>query len=281
VAPPAAGHKDYTLVIEAGRIERRYWKDLWRCRELLWILCRRDLSVRYKQTAVGVIWAVVRPLMSILTFTILLGRVAKLPSEPGVPYSVLVFSGMLIWGFFAQCLTGAGGSLLANANLVSRIYLPRLLIPISSLAVAAADFAVSLVLCAGLLWWFGLVPPLQAALLPAFILLGGLLALGPGLMLAALSLPYRDIGHITPVIVQLGMYVSPVIYTSSLVPEKWQGPYMLNPMVGVVDGFRWALLGTPAFPALALLISAAWCAGLIMAGLAVFRNMERTFVDVL
>ena len=269
------------LVIEAGRVNFQYWKDLWRYRELLWILCRRDLSVRYKQTVIGVIWAVVKPLMTIATFTILLGKVAQLPSEPEVPYSVLVFSGMLIWGFFAQCLGGVSGSLLGNANLVSKVYLPRLLIPVSAIAVAVADFAVSLFLFAGLMAWFSLAPPAQCLLLPAFVFLAGLLALGPGLILAALSLPYRDVVHITPVITQLGMYATPVVYVSSLVPEKWVWLYQLNPMVGVVDGFRWALLGVPAFPTEALLISCLWTICLLAAGVMVFRSMERTFVDVL
>lgn len=272
---------NYTLVIEAGHTERQYWKDLWRYKDLLWILCVRDLSVRYKQTVVGVLWALIRPLMSIVTFTILLGRVALLPSEPGVPYSVLVFSGMLIWTFFAQCLTGVSDSLLGNANLVGKVYLPRLLIPVSAVAVAVADFAISLALFACLLAWFSLVPPIQCLLLPVFIILAGLLALGPGLILSALSLPYRDIKHITPVIVQLGMFITPVVYVSSLVPEKWLWLYRLNPMVGVVDGFRWSLLGVPEFPATALLISLLWGLGLLLAGIAVFRNMERTFVDVM
>ena len=271
----------YTLVIEAGRTESRYWKDLWHYRELLWILCRRDLSVRYKQTTIGVLWAVVRPLVSILTFTVLLGEVAQLPSEPGVPYSVLVFSGVLIWTFFAQCLAGVSDSLLSNSNLIGKVYLPRLLIPVSSIAVAGADFAVSLALFCGLLVWFSFLPPLQCLFVPLFILLAGLLALGPGLVLAALMLPYRDIKHIMPVVVQLGMFATPVVYVSSLVPEKWLWLYMLNPMVGVVDGFRWALLGAPAFPGTALLISCVWTVALLAAGIKVFRNMERTFVDVL
>ena len=271
----------HELIIEAGRVNFQHWKDLWRYRELLWILCRRDLSVRYKQTVIGVIWAVVKPLMTIATFTILLGKVAQLPSEPEVPYSVLVFSGMLIWGFFAQCLGGVSGSLLSNANLVSKVYLPRLLIPVSAIAVAVVDFIISLALFAGLLAWFSIVPPLQCLFLPVFILLAGLLALGPGLILAALSLPYRDVTHITPVITQLGMYVTPVVYVSSLVPEKWLWLYQLNPMVGIVDGFRWALLGVPAFPAQALLISGLWAAGMLVTGVMVFRSMERTFVDVL
>ena len=272
---------NYTLVIEAKRVNLQYWKDLWQYRDLLWILCRRDLSVRYKQTVLGIIWALLKPLMAIATFTILLGKVALLPSEPGVPYSVMVFSGMLIWTFFAQSLSGVSDSLLGNSGLVSKVYLPRLLIPISAIAVAVVDFVISLLLFCALLAWFSILPPWQCLFLPAFILLAGLLALGPGLILASLSLPYRDIKHIVPVIVQLGMFISPVVYVSSIVPEKWQWLYMLNPMVGIVDGFRWALLGTPDLPTTALLISCAWAAGLLTAGIIVFRNMERTFVDVL
>jgi len=276
-----AEHSGYTLIIEAGRLNLSYWRDLWRYREVLWLLSARDLTVRYKQTVVGVLWALIRPLMTIVTFTVLLGKVAQLPSEPGVPYSVLVFSGMLIWTFFAQCFDGVSNSLLANNNLISKVYLPRLLIPISAVAVAMVDFALSLLLFAALLAWFAIVPPVQCLLIPCFMLLAGLLALGPGLICAALSVVYRDIRFIVPVIVQLGMYVSPVVYTSALVPEKWQWLYMLNPMTGVVDGFRWALLGVPAFPVTALLISGLWCLGLLVAGIALFRNMERTFVDVL
>lgn len=269
------------LVIEPGGSGAQYWKDLWEYRSLFWILCLRDLTVHYKQTVVGALWAVAKPLMTILTFTVLLGKVAKLPSEPSVPYSVLVFSGMLVWSFFAECLSGVSNSLLANGNLVSKVYLPRLIIPISSVAVAVVDFCVSLVLFSLLMVWFGIVPPVQCLALPVFILMAGLLALGPGLVLAALSVPYRDVKHITPVVVQLGMYVSPVVYTSALVPEKWQMLYMLNPMVGIIDGFRWALLGVPAFPALALGITCIWIAAMLFAGIRTFRNMERTFVDVL
>lgn len=197
----------YKLVLEAKSSDLQYWKDLWHYRELLWILCRRDLSVRYKQTVVGVAWAIVKPLMTILTFTILLGKVAKLPSEPGLPYSVLVFSGMLVWTFFAQCLTGVSNSLIVNSNLIAKVYLPRLLIPLSSISVAIVDFCVSLLLFAALLVWFAILPPVQCLLMPVLIVFAGLLALGPGLILASLSLPYRDIGHMTPVIIQLGMYI--------------------------------------------------------------------------
>lgn len=274
-------NSSYELLIEPKRVNLQYWKDLWQYRELLWILSHRDLSVRYKQTIIGVLWAIAKPLMTILTFTILLGKVAQLPSEPGVPYSVLVFSGMLIWTFFSECLIGTSNSLIANSNLISKVYLPRLLIPLSAISVAVVDFLLSLALFTILLFWFSILPPLQCLFLPVFILLAGLLALGPGLILAALSVPYRDIRHITPIIVQLGMYVSPVVYTSALVPEQWQWLYRLNPMVGVVDGFRWAILGVPDFPAAALCITCLWCAGLLLAGIIIFRNMERTFVDVL
>lgn len=272
--------KQKEFVIEAGG-DAQYWKDLWRYRSLFWILCVRDFIVRYKQTTIGIAWALAKPLMTILTFTILLGTVAKLPSDPGVPYSVLVFSGTVIWTFFAECLAGASNSMLANSNLITKIYLPRLIIPISSIAVAVVDFFISFMLLVLLLAWFGILPPIQSLSLPIFLALTGLLALGPGLVFAALSVPYRDIRHILPVVLQLGMYISPVVYTSALVPEKWQWLYMINPMVGIIDGFRWALLGVPEFPAPALGISLLWAISMIIVGVRVFRNMERTFVDVL
>lgn len=259
----------------------QYWADIWEYRSLLWILCRRDLTVRYRQTVVGVLWALAKPLMTIMTFTILLGKIAKLPSEPGVPYSVLVFSGIVIWTFFADCLAGACNSLLTNSNLISKTYLPRLIIPMSSIGASIVDFLVSFALFGVLLFWFGILPQLQSLLLPFFVLLAGLLALGPGLILAALSLPYRDVKHVMPVIIQLGMYASPVVYTSALVPEKWQWLYMLNPMVGIIDGFRWALFGTPSFPTVAIVISITWSVCLLIWGILFFRNMERTFIDVL
>lgn len=277
----AADHSRYTLVIEPRHAERRYWKDLWDYRELLLLLSRRDLSARYKQSLLGVAWAFLKPLLNIITFTILLGRVAKLPSEPGVPYAVLIFSGTLVWGFFAQCLGGISGSLLANSGLIGKVYFPRLIIPISSTAVALVDFAAAFLLFAGFLFWSEIVPPLQCLSLPFFLLLGGAVALGPGLILASLTLYYRDVGHAVPRLTALGMYLAPVVYTSSLVPERWRLLYDINPMVGVVDGFRWAVLGTPAFPAQALFFSCLWAVVMLVAGIIVFRRMERTFVDVM
>ena len=269
------------LIIEAGRVNFQYWKDLWQYRDLLWILCRRDLSVRYKQTFLGVAWALFRPLLSIITFTILLGQVAKLPSEPEIPYAVLIFSGSLAWNFFVQCLNGVSASLLSNGNLIGKVYMPRLIIPASTVAVALVDFAVSFTLFCGFLAWFKIVPPVQCLAMPLFVLLGGLLAFGPGLILSSLTLYYRDVGQITSIIISLGMYLTPVIYTSSLVPEQWRTLYELNPMVGVVDGFRWAMLGTPELPVQALCFSLGWAVVLLWIGVAVFRRMERTFVDVM
>lgn len=269
------------LVIEAGGGGVQYWKDLWRYRELLWLLCCRDLAVRYKQMFLGVGWALIRPLLNIITFTILLGQVAKLPSEPAVPYAVLIFSGTLIWNFFSQCLGGVSNSLLSNSNLIGKVYLPRLILPVSTVAVAVVDFAISFLLFMFFLAWYAIIPPVQCLTLPLFIFLGGVLALGPGLLFASLMLYYRDATHVVSVGTSLGMYLSPVIYTSSLVPEKWRLLYDLNPMVGIVDGFRWALLGTPDLPLRALMFSCIWAALLLWAGVTVFRRMERTFVDVM
>ncbi|WP_144005023.1 ABC transporter permease [Solidesulfovibrio fructosivorans] len=271
----------YTLVIEANRLDAQYWKDLWQYRELLWMLCRRDLSVRYKQTAMGLLWAIFRPLLSIGAFTVLLGNVAKLPSEPEVPYSVLIFSGTLVWNFFSQCLTSVSSSLLTNGNLIGKVYIPRLIIPLSTIAVALVDFLVLLLIFLCVLAWFGIVPPAQCPAALGFILLAGLLALGPGIILAALTLHYRDVAHAASVAIGFGIYLSPVMYSSSLVPEKWRMLYDFNPIVGVVDGFRWAMLSTPAFPTQAVLFSCLWTVAMLWVGVLVFRRMERTFVDVM
>lgn len=272
---------DRVIVIEAGCPNQRYWQELWEHRELLWLLCCRDLIVRYKQTVLGLSWAVFKPLITILTFTILLGKVARLPSEPSIPYSVMIFSGLLMWNFFSQCLNSITTSLLANGNLLGKIYLPRLIIPASTLAVALVDLAVSLALFAGFMLWYGLVPPVQCLTAPFFILLTGTLALGPGLILAGLTMHYRDMNHAVPVLVGLGIYATPVYYTSALIPQKWRFLYDLNPMSGIVDGFRWAVLGTPELPVQALIICICWTAVLLWWGIRVFRNMERTIVDVL
>ena len=236
--------KQHVLVLEAGRAERHYWRDLWAYRELFAILAWRDVAVRYKQTVIGVAWAVVRPFLTMVIFTVVFGRLAKLPSESGAPYPVMVFAGMLPWFLFSTILTEASNSLVGNANLIGKVYFPRIIIPASSAVVALVDFAINLVMLVGA---DGVVRLLCRAgtslLLPAFVVLAVLASLGPALLITALNVKYRDFRYIIPFIVQFGLYVSPVGFSSAVVPEQWRFWYSLNPVVGVIDGFRWCILG--------------------------------------
>lgn len=269
------------LVIEAGRAERQYWADLWRYRELFWFLAWRDFLVRYRQTAIGVAWALLRPLATMLVLTLVFGKLANLPSD-GVPYPVLVCAAILPWQFFASALSEASGSLVANASLVSRVYFPRLIIPASAVATSLADLAISAALLVGLMAWHGVVPDWRIATLPLFVLLAVAAALGFGLWFTALNVKYRDFRYVIPFVVSLGLYVSPVGFSSSIVPEAWRLAYSANPMVGVIDGFRWALLGgaVPIYwPGLAL--SVALVGAALAGGLAYFRRTERSFADVI
>lgn len=230
------------LVIESGRSHREYWHDLWRYRELFYVLAWRDISVRYKQTAIGVIWALLQPLIATIIFTVLLGRMAKLPAN-GIPYPLLVMTGMLPWQFISMSLSGASQSLVGNANLISKVYFPRLIIPASAVVTAMVDLLIAFPLLAAFMVWYHFGPDWRVVFLPVFILLAFLVALGPGLLITALNVKYRDFRYIIPFMVQLGFFVSPVGYLTSNVPDKWRLLYSLNPAVGVIDGFRWALLG--------------------------------------
>lgn len=269
------------LIIEPGRLELEYWRDLWRFRELFYVLAWRDISVRYKQTVIGVLWALIQPFLTMIVFTIIFSKLAKMPSQ-GVPYPLLVFGGMLPWQFFANSLTGASQSLVTNSNLISKVYFPRLVIPASAVVTALADFMISFVLMIGTMAWYHYCPPWQIVMLPLFIVFALLTALGPGLLLTALNVKYRDFRYIIPFIVQFGMYVSPVGFSGAIVPEKWRLLYALNPMVGVIDGFRWCLLGgdnhiDPTGFALSLGVTAS----LLALGIWYFRKTERTFADVI
>jgi lipopolysaccharide transport system permease protein len=276
-----AAHRERVLVLEPGRAERNYWRDLWHYRELFAMLAWRDVAVRYKQTVIGVAWAVVRPLLTMVVFTVVFGTLAGLPSDGTVPYPVLVFAGMLPWFLFASVLSEASGSLVGNANLLSKVYFPRLIMPASAAAVALVDFAVNLVILFAIMAWYGVVPGWQIVLLPAFVALAVLASLGPALLLTALNVKYRDFRYIIPFIVQFGLYVSPVGFSSAVVPEAWRFWYSLNPVVGVIDGFRWCLLGgesrlyLPGF-AVSLVVTAL----LLWLGVAYFRRTERTFADL-
>ena len=240
--PVVAEPVERLLILEPGRAERNYWSDLWHYRELFLILAWRDVSVRYKQTVIGAAWALIRPFLTMVVFTIVFGRLAKLPSEGGAPYPVMVFAGLLPWFLFSGILSEASASLVGNANLIAKVYFPRLVIPTASAVVALVDFVVNLTMLAALVLWYGYSPGWRILLLPVFTLLAVLASLGPALWITALNVKYRDFRYIIPFIVQFGLYVSPVGFSSSVVPEKWRFWYSLNPVVGVIDGFRWCLL---------------------------------------
>ncbi|MDL1891419.1 ABC transporter permease [Sphingobacteriales bacterium CHB3] len=269
------------IVIEAGRSESQYWKDLWRFRELLFFLTWRDILVRYKQTVIGVAWALIRPLLTMVVFTVLFGRLAKLPSE-GVPYPVLVFAALLPWQLFAGSLTECSHSLIKNASMISKTYFPRMLAPLSAMVTGFADFLLSLVMLGILLAVYRVVPDWRILTVPLFAAISVGAALGLGLWFAALNVKYRDFMQIVPFVVQIGLYVSPVGFTSSIVPEEWRTLYYLNPVVGAIDGFRWALLGTSHSLYVPGIISSVAIVILLCAsGVWYFRRTERTFADII
>jgi lipopolysaccharide transport system permease protein len=269
------------IVLEPGKADREYLKDLWRYRELFYVLAWRDVSVRYKQTVVGIAWAVLRPALTTLVFTVLFGRLGRFPSG-GVPYPVLVLSGMLPWQLFSTGLSESGNSLITNSNLITKVYFPRLIIPGSSLVTSLIDFTISLSMLAVLLAVYRVVPGWQIVFLPVFVLLTLLCAAGMGAWLSALNVKYRDFIFVVPFIVQLGLYISPVGFSTSVVPDRWRLLYALNPMVGVIDGFRWCVLGG-ASPLLgwSFLISVLIVVGTAISGFLFFRGTERTFADVI
>jgi len=270
------------LIIEPGRAEKNYWRDLWRYRELFYFLAWRDILVRYKQTVIGIAWAVIRPLLTMIIFTIVFGRIARLPAPGDVPYALLVMAGMLPWQFFATALSESSNSLVGNANLISKIYFPRLITPAGSIITSFVDFLITFGLMAALMLWYGFLPDWRLLLLPVFVLLAFGAAFGAGLWLCALNVEYRDFRYIIPFIVQFGLYISPVGFSSSVVPEKWRLLYALNPMVGVIDGFRWALLrGEVPFHLSTLSFSVFVTLVLCVSGVWYFRKMERTFADVI
>lgn len=269
------------LTVQAGRTEGQYWRDLWRYRELFYFMAWRDMLVRYKQTAIGVAWALIRPLLTMVVFTVVFGRIAKLPSG-GVPYAILVFAAMLPWQFFANALSESSNSLIGNSNLISKIYFPRFIVPAGSVIVTFVDFLISGVIMVGLMLWYGYAPPWQIVTLPLFTGLAFAAAMGAGLWLAALNVEYRDFRYVVPFIVQAGLYISPVGFSSNVIPDRWRLIYSLNPMVGVIDGFRWAILGEAAgFYWPGFIASLALVLFLLLSGLWYFRKTERTFADVI
>ncbi|MDB9347432.1 ABC transporter permease [Nodularia spumigena] len=269
------------LVIEAGRTEQKYWQDLWRYRELFYFLAWRDILVRYKQTAIGIVWALIRPFLTMVVFTVIFGRIANLPSE-GAPYPILVFSAMLPWQFFANSLSECSNSLIGNANLISKVYFPRLIVPTSAVVVSFVDFMISGMILLALMAWYNFVPSWRILTLPLFIGIAFAASIGAGLWLASLNVQYRDFRFIVPFIVQFGLYISPVGFSSSVVPQEWRFIYSLNPIVGVIDGFRWAILGGESHLYLpGFLLSLGLVALLLISGIWYFRKMERKFADVI
>jgi lipopolysaccharide transport system permease protein len=270
------------IIIEPGRHEHNYWLDLWRYRELFRVLAWRDLAVRYKQTAIGAAWALIRPLLTMVVFTIIFGRIAKLPSDGTAPYPLMVFAGMLPWTFFTTGLSEASNSLVNNANLISKVYFPRLIVPTATVVVAFVDFLVTFSLLIVLMAWYRFLPDWRMLVLPAFILLAFVASMGPALWITALNVKYRDFRYVIPFIVQFGLYVSPVGFSLSVVPEEWRLLYSVNPMVGVIDGFRWCILGgqSPLYlPGLAA--SACVTAFFLWFGIHRFRKMEKSFADLI
>jgi homopolymeric O-antigen transport system permease protein len=269
------------IIIEAGRTERQYWKDLWAYRELFYFLAWRGILVRYKQTVIGVLWAVLRPFLTMVVFTVLFGRLAKFPSD-GAPYPILVFSGLLPWQFFAGAFSGASDSLIGNRNLISKVYFPRLAIPTSSVIVSFVDFLISCAILLGLMAWYDFWPTWRILVLPLLIVVAFGAAMGTGLWISALNVKYRDFRYVVPFVVQFGLYVSPVGFSTSIVPEAWRLLYYVNPMVGVIDGFRWAILGKDlTFYVPGIAISLILVALVLASGIRYFRRTERTFADVI
>ena len=274
--------ESHEIVLEAGRAERNYWRDLWRYRELFQVLAGRDVAVRYKQTVIGIVWAVMRPFLTMLIFTIIFSRIAKLPSEGEAPYALMVLAGLLPWTFFSTALGDASLSLVTNSNLISKVYFPRLIIPTATIVVSFVDLLISFVILVAMMVWYRFAPTVNILALPLFVILAFLTSLGPGLWITALNVKYRDFRYIIPFMLQFGLYVSPVGFSSTAVPEQWRLLYSLNPMVGVIDGFRWCILGGNShiyWPSLAstMVITVFF----LWLGIRQFRKMEKTFADLI
>jgi lipopolysaccharide transport system permease protein len=269
------------IILEPGKTDREYLKDLWRYRELFYVLAWRNVSVRYKQTAIGILWAVMRPALTTVVFSVVFGRLARFPSD-GLPYPVLVLGGMLPWQFFSAALTESSNSLISNSNLITKVYFPRLIIPGSALVTSLIDFGISLTMLVAVMVFYRVAPSIHIVFLPVFALLAIVAAAGVGAWFSALNVRFRDIAQVIPFIAQLGLYISPVAFQSSVVPEKWRFLYSLNPMVGVIDGFRWCIFrGSAAvyWPGVAL--SFLIVSVIAVTGFFYFRGTERQFADVI
>jgi len=271
------------LIIEPGRTEKNYWKDLWRYRELFYILAWRDVKVRYKQTVIGVLWSVIRPLLTMIVFTIVFRNIAQLPTEGAAPYALLVYAAMLPWQFFSTALTESSNSLVTNSNLISKVYFPRMIVPASAVISSFVDFLISFAILFFLMIYYQYLPPAQIFFLPLMLVFVFFVSFSLGLFLTAVNVKYRDFRYIIPFIVQFGLYVSPVGFSSSLVPGKWKMLYSLNPMVGVIDGFRWCIIGGEFTRDLgmSILFSIAFTIIVLFFGIRYFRRMEKTFADII
>ena len=274
----SAERKEWDLIIEPGKVRKNYWEDLWRYRELFYILSWRDIKVRYKQTVLGAAWSIIRPLLTTIIFTIVFNRIAKLDNPGVAPYALMVFAGMLPWQFFSNALTESSNSLIGNSNLITKVYFPRMIIPASAVITSLVDLAISFIIMAGMFIWYGFTPSWHIIFLPLFILLAFICAFGVGLYLTAINVKYRDFRYIIPFIVQFGLYITPVGFSSSVIPDKWKIWYSLNPMVGIVDGFRWCILGDTMhwksfYISVSIILLFLWI------GISYFRKMEKTFAD--
>ena len=279
---PKSKKSDWDLIIEPGKATKRYWLDLWRFRELFLILSWRDISVRYKQTIIGVLWAFIRPVLTMLVFTIVFGKIAKLPSEGSAPYAIMVYAALLPWQFFASAVSESSNSLVANNQLISKVYFPRMIIPSSSIITGIIDFTISFAILFILMFYYQFYPTWNILMVPLFLLIALLTALGMGLYITSLNVKFRDFRYVIPFIIQLGLYISPVGFSSSVIPDQYRLWYSLNPMVGVIDGFRWAILGgdsQPYWPGFALSLGVMLF--FLWLGIRTFRKMEKTFADMI
>jgi homopolymeric O-antigen transport system permease protein len=272
----------FRTIIEPGRSEKNYWNDIWRYRELFYILSWRDIKVRYRQTTLGILWAIIRPLLTMIILTFVFGEVAGMKNKSAVPYAIVVFAGLLPWQFFSNALSESSNSLIGNERLITKVYFPRMIIPASSVITSLIDFFISFIILLALFIYYRYTPPAEIFAMPLFWIMAFAASFGPGLYLTALNVKYRDFRYIIPFIIQFGLFISPVGFSSNVVPEKWQGLYALNPMTGVIDGFRWCIVKDapnplqhyPFYISLAIIILFFWLA------IYQFRKMEKNFADL-
>jgi lipopolysaccharide transport system permease protein len=272
----------FHIVIAPGRTEKNYWKDLWRYRELFYILSWRDIKVRYKQTTLGILWAILRPLLTMLIFTFVFGTIAGMKFASSVPYAIIVFAGLLPWQFFSNALSESGNSLVGNERLITKVYFPRMIIPASSVITSFIDFFISFVILLALFIYYRYVPPLQVFVMPIFWIMAFIASIGPGLYLAALNVKYRDFRHVIPFIIQFGLFISPVGFSSEMIPAQWRWLYAVNPIAGVIDGFRWCIVQDAPNPLLHYPFYISLAVSLLLLGFSVrqFRKMEKNFADL-